>query len=423
MVRQAATVWASVADIQERFKETSPAVAASPNGTGYTYAMSADSTHFSYAKRVLVFCLATLLLHWGALNWASRHLARPGELAMAASDKAVQVQLRPAKTQPVAPAASAQPAQAARQPKPARPRPAQGRSAPATESPLAPEPVTQAQNSNAPPPAPEAPSSSGPAHLPAEPAVPANLASAATNEASNPAAPPVVPDASRYGFDIPPSMEVKYAVRKFNRKDDSEHPTTGRGSIRWINQGGQYQIEGEFKFLFFTFFSFKSEGEVDMFGLAPQLYAEKRGNRALTNTHFQRDNRIISFSASSRQIPLQDGAQDRASILWQLTAIARAEHRNFSANTVIDALVAGERRADVWSFKVLGSEMLKLDNKQLEAWHLAQIPPPDSYERRIDVWLSPQHHFVPVQIMYSESNGGVLQMSMTDAVVLSGGEH
>lgn len=386
--------------------------------------MSADSTHLPYAKRVLVFCLATLLLHWGALNWASLHLARPGEFAMAAGDKTVQVQLRPAKSQAVTAAPLAQTVAA---PKPTKPRQAKPPSSATPRSERLPAPAPAVAPADVPATIAEADSSTSPqpglvaTSPPGEPSMAEVAASAA--DVATPGKEPVVPDANRYQFDLPPSMEVKYTVRKFNRKDESEHPTTGRGSMRWINQGGQYQIEGEFKFLFFTFFSFKSEGEVDMFGLAPQLYSEKRGTRALTNTHFQRTNRIISFSASSRQIPLSDGAQDRASILWQLTAIARAEYRNFSANTVIDALVAGERRADLWSFKVQGSEMLKLDNQQIETWHLVQMPPPDSYERRIDVWLSPQHNWVPVQIVYTEANGGVLQMSMTEAVVLSGGAH
>ncbi len=378
--------------------------------------MSADFTQISHVKRWIFFCLATLILHLGALNWAARHLTRPSELKPLDAGKSVTVNLaRREKPQVVAPQPASPPkpelaAQAVLKPpkkKSAKPAPASA-AAPttvATKPDVLPEPQPESKPEPQPDPQPD-PIASTNSDKKAEPIENVALAEALAKPNS-------------YQFEIPPSMEVNYTVRKSNRVDEKEHPTNGRGTIRFNNLGGGYRIEGEFKFLFFTFFSFTSEGGINQFGLSPVLYSEKRGTRALTNTHFQQEKQIISFSASTKQFPLSDGAQDRASILWQLASIARAAGSKFSDNTVIDVVVAGEKRADLWTFQNKGNESIKLGSGELATMHWVQQPPEGSYERRIDVWLSPQHQWAPVKIVYTEANGNVLEMEMSNVTVLS----
>jgi Protein of unknown function (DUF3108) len=373
----------------------------------YTTRMSADFIQISYVKRWIFFALTTLILHLGALNWAARHLTRPSELKSFNANKNVTVNLARPDKQQVALPPQPQP-QPGLTPQALSKPPKKKLNKPATTAAkpeVLPELSTQAATE------PEV----QPEPTPAPPAVVATTNELA--EAVAVAEAPVKPNG--YQFEIPPSMEVKYAVRKSNRVEGKENPTNGRGAIRFLNYGGGYRIEGEFKFLFFTFFSFTSEGGINQFGLAPILYSEKRGTRALTNTHFQQEKKIISFSASTRQFPLSDGAQDRASILWQLASIARAEGQNFSGNTVIDVQVAGERRADLWTFQNKGNELIKLGDRELSTLHLVQQPPEGSYERRIDVWLASQHEWAPVKIVYTEANGNLLEMEMTDVIRLS----
>lgn len=369
--------------------------------------MSANFTPISYAKRWIFFGLATIILHLGVLNWASQHLTRPSELKTFDAGNNIVVNLaRPKATGPKPGVESKVPPEPGPEPQPKAksisPRKVPPKPMAAPEVASATDPVSEALPESSPTPEPSP-----------------------SPNAEPPAADPVVNAPAQqdsYRFDLLPSMEIKYAVRKSNRVDEKEHPTTGRGAIRFLNRAGEYRIEGEFKFLFFTFFSFTSEGSVDKFGLAPALYAEKRGTRALTNTHFQRGKKIISFSASTQQYPLADGAQDRASILWQLAAIAKVEAKNFSSNTVIDIFVAGDRRADLWSFQVKDSDSIRLDGRDIAALHLVQQPPEGSYERRIDVWLAPQYDWAPVKIVYTEANGNLLEMEMTSVIALSSAE-
>lgn len=210
-----------------------------------------------------------------------------------------------------------------------------------------------------------------------------------------------------------PSMELKYRVRKAKSGDDTASVTEGSGSIRWQNQGQQYRIDGDAKILFITLFSFQSEGEITPDGIAPLLYSEKRGTRSRTNTHFQRGKNVISFSASTREFPRPEGAQDRASMLWQLAAIGSADNENLSANSVIEFVVAGEKDADAWQFKLVGTENLPLEGRAMSAWHFVRTPASGSFGSKIDVWLSPQHEWAPVRIIQTETDGSLIEMTMT----------
>jgi hypothetical protein len=219
-----------------------------------------------------------------------------------------------------------------------------------------------------------------------------------------------------------PSVEIKYAVQKIDGSgetpNDNSPRTRGRGSIRWLNQGQQYRLVGEFKFLFFTFFSFQSEGELDAQGIAPLLYSEKRGTRSPTNTHFQRQSNLISFSATTKQYPRSPGAQDWASVVWQLAGIGLADSEKFHDQAELEIVVAGPREATPWRFQVQGLEHLTLDQLELDAWHLARIPLAGSHERRLDIWLSPQHQFAPARILQTDPNGSQIEMKMTEFTLL-----
>jgi hypothetical protein len=55
-----------------------------------------------------------------------------------------------------------------------------------------------------------------------------------------------------------------------------QQPAYGRGSIAWTNEGQRYKVEGKAKALFFTLLNFTSVGELDAWGVSPELYTEQR---------------------------------------------------------------------------------------------------------------------------------------------------
>ena len=160
--------------------------------------------------------------------------------------------------------------------------------------------------------------------------------------------------------------------------------------------------------------TFRSEGTIDDAGIAPTLYAEKNARRAETNTHFQRKAApVISFSAATDSFPLLTGAQDRASILWQLSGIARGDRRAFVEGAVLDVFVAGVRDAEHWLIKIVGEETVTLETGQARAWHLVRTPRAGTYDKRIDIWLASDQQWYPVKLRYTEVNGDYLDLSLS----------
>lgn len=212
---------------------------------------------------------------------------------------------------------------------------------------------------------------------------------------------------SPLSIDPPPSVLLKYQVE--SSKDG--RPIYGSGKIAWNARGGAYAINGEASVLFFTVLEFHSEGEFDSFGVAPLLYTEKRMRKPVTNTHFQSDPKVVSFSASTATYPRQGGEQDRATIVWQLAALGRGSGRLFAPGAQLDVVVAGVRDAETWDIRVIGLETIKIPAGEMQAWHLARQPRAASFDQKIDIWLAPQQQWYPVRIRYTDKNGDYLDMA------------
>ncbi|MGB7480200.1 MAG: DUF3108 domain-containing protein [Burkholderiaceae bacterium] len=220
---------------------------------------------------------------------------------------------------------------------------------------------------------------------------------------------PTAPEIRPMRIDPPPSVALKYDVEAWREGQR----VYGHGSIEWQTDGSSYRIAGDAGILFFSLLSFSSEGAIDEFGVAPVLYHEKRFRKSSTNTHFQRQKQIISFSASTATYPRQGGEQDRASVIWQLAAIGRGDPERFAASADIDLFVAGVRDAESWRIHVVGLESIEVDGDKMQAWHVVRAPRPGSYDQKIDIWLAPAHEWYPVKLRYTETSGDYLDLLLT----------
>ncbi len=219
-------------------------------------------------------------------------------------------------------------------------------------------------------------------------------------------------DTARYKVDPPPSAELEYDVQAL--RDGQKW--FGSGMFRWQSSGNTYSVTGEasVRFLFkITVLNFRSEGEINEFGVAPVLYSEKPWRKAMTNTHFQHAGSKISFSASEATYPYRGGEQDRASVMWQLAGIGRGDASQFAPGTEIDLVVAGTRDADTWRIQIVGQEEVQTAAGALTAWHVVRAPRPGSYDQKIDIWLAPAQEWYPVKVLYTYANGDHLDMSLS----------
>ncbi|WP_151448008.1 DUF3108 domain-containing protein [Lacisediminimonas profundi] len=213
-----------------------------------------------------------------------------------------------------------------------------------------------------------------------------------------------------YLADAPPPAELRYAVKAI-REGESYH---GRGKIQFVREQGTYTIIGEAKLLFISVLDFRSNGVIGERGLDPAMYTEKRFRRPATNTHFQRERSLISFSASTKTYPRQGGEQDRASVVWQLAAIGRGEPSQLAAGQQLTLFVAGVRDGEPWILRVIGEEALEVDGKPVQAVHVVRSPRPGSYEQKLDIWLAPTMQWYPVKLLFTETSGEYLDMSLSE---------
>lgn len=390
----------------------------------------------SRRRRVLALCGATAALHFAAIDWLGARLGPQHSTARKPAASIMTAQLRLAL--PPRGAASAPPPELAplapgadkprRTPagKPPRPAPAQQAIASAVAEPSAdagapadtmPAAVTNALSDPLagllPAPAQDAPQ---PGAAPAQAAVqsPPDAGTAgAPGQADRQAADAPAPaSVRRYKVNLPPPAEFEMELK---RTDANGTRWNGVAHMSWQTDGSRYKVAMEAGIGILVtrvnLLVLGSEGEIDDAGIAPVRFTEKRRGRSQTATHFVRGDGRITFSANERSYPLLAGAQDKATVPFQLGAIGRGDVNQFGSD--IDILVGDEKDASIYRFLLVGEEELDTKLGRIVTWHLARPPKPGSYSARLDIWLAPGMNWFPVQIRNTEANGALTTQTIT----------
>ncbi|MDQ2823623.1 MAG: DUF3108 domain-containing protein [Pseudomonadota bacterium] len=225
-------------------------------------------------------------------------------------------------------------------------------------------------------------------------------------------APPAAPSAPVYKIAPPPSADLLLTV---NRVDADGTKWTGEAAIGWRHTLDRYTVKVEIGISMLVtrvnLAVLTSEGTLSEAGLTPVKMTEKRRGRAETATHFNVAEKKITFSASQASFPLQPGAQDKASISLQLAAIARGDPNQLKGEIAMQ--VAEDKDASVYRFVVVGPEEIDTRMGRMQTVHLSRPPLAGSYSSRLDIWLSPQHDWYPVQISNLEANGAVTTQTVS----------
>ncbi|MFS2005176.1 DUF3108 domain-containing protein [Duganella sp. CT11-25] len=380
-------------------------------------------------RRLLVLCAATLALHYATIDWVGGRLSsqsqRPSPLP--ASLMTAQLRLTLPKRVDSAPLAEVAPLVQART---------------SARKPIAPRPAAQAGSVLAP-----VADGADDAAAAMSVAVAAAMAKTevavalaeqsgaaqaqsgtppvpAASEAPARAAPvEVVPGEAmrRYRVNLPPSAAFDMTVA---RVDADGTKWTGAAAMTWHTDGSRYRasVEAGVSLLItrLNLLVMRSEGTIDDYGIAPDIATEKRARRSETATHFNRDTRTISFSASERRYPLLVGAQDKATVPFQLGGIGRADPNQFGSD--IDIQVGEEKEATVFRFQLVGEEELDTRLGKLATWHLTRPPKPGSYSSRLDIWLAPGLNWYPVQIRNTEANGALTTQTVSHITMTPSGQ-
>lgn len=356
------------------------------------------ASFFSSPRRRTVVCVAVIgALHYVALEWLTSRasmvpLAQDGTHVVSMALIAEAPKPLPPPPPPPEPPV----------PKPRLPPPPPPTALPSSDAPVLTAPASDAPEGPATPAAPAAGAPAITAPAPAEVAPPAPA----------PAPPPVVEQARHYKTNAPASAQFDLHV---DRRDADGTKWQGVAAMAWDNRGDTYQLKLEVGLSMLitriNLLVLTSEGVIDGTGIVPVTATEKRKGRAQTATHFNRDGKVITFSATTATAPWQEGAQDKASVPFQLAAIGRADVNQLAGN--IDILVGEEKEATVFRFQLVGEEELDTKMGRLVTWHLRRPPKPGTYSSQLDIWLAPSMQWYPVQIRNTEASGALTTQTVT----------
>ena len=201
--------------------------------------------------------------------------------------------------------------------------------------------------------------------------------------------------------DVPPSVDLNYSI-KARQKGFS---LSGEARISWRVSGARYTVNADTRaMLFGSILENRSEGTIDGYGLAPAKFYEKRVRHDPWTTTFDRAGNTISFTEGKLVYPIKGGEQDRSSVTWQLVAVARAAPDKFVPGSEWTFFVAGRRDAEPWTFKVVKKETIRTGLGPVEALHLVKLPPPDSKDQTLDIWLAPSLEWYPVRLRFTDND-------------------
>ncbi len=213
--------------------------------------------------------------------------------------------------------------------------------------------------------------------------------------------------------DLPPSADLTYDI-KARKKGIS---LSGDALVNWRVGAGRYsatntasaQILGKI-------LDSRSEGLIDVYGLAPLQFREKRFRKDETIARFDRNAKSIGFNDGKLTYALTGGEQDRGSVQWQLAAVARGAPDKLSTGSEWKFFVAGRRDAEAWTFKVVGREQLRTGMGTVQTVHLVKSPSPDSKGQQLDLWLAPTLEWYPVKLRFSEDDGEYVEQTLDKIV-------
>jgi outer membrane biosynthesis protein TonB len=301
-------------------------------------------------------------------------------------------------------------------PAPARPKPVRPRAV-APPSPPAPEPAPAPEAENA------TPSVEPGRDLIAEAVIDAGLDTPAPAEAAAASEPAPVaqpePDAAAQAADnaaanlpgsvpirIPGSVRLSFAATA----QQGASPLQGVfGELIWLQDGQKYDARLAFTFLFKTLRSQHSTGAIGSTGIEPDRFSDTRKTEVAS--HFVRDKGTVVFSNNTPSVPLLPGAQDRLSVVMQLSALLAGDPSRYPAGAIVAVQTVGPRDGEIWTFHVDEEEKLSLPAGEFNARKFTRNPR-KPFDDKVELWISPDAGYLPVRIKLTQPNGDFADLQL-----------
>ncbi|HSH90952.1 MAG TPA: DUF3108 domain-containing protein [Ramlibacter sp.] len=212
------------------------------------------------------------------------------------------------------------------------------------------------------------------------------------------AAPPRESPVASVAIAIPGSARYHYKVMASRRGQMLE----ARGELHWRHDGASYEAMLQVSAPLFPSRTQRSSGQITGDGLAPTRFSDT--SRSEQATHFEREKGKIVFSNNQPEATLLAGAQDRLSVVLQLSTLVGGAPARFRPGSAITIQTADVRAAESWVFTVEGEESLQLPGGTQPALKLTRNPRKE-FDQKVELWLAPGMDYVPVRLRLTQPNG------------------
>ena len=211
---------------------------------------------------------------------------------------------------------------------------------------------------------------------------------------------------AREPLKVPGSVKLDFAVTG----QQGMQPMSGVfGELVWLQDGKTYNARLALRVLFRTIRTQTSVGQLSAGGIEPMRFSDAR--RSEVATHFVRESGQFVFSSSTTPAPLMPGAQDRLSVILQLSALLAGDPARHGPGSRFSIQTAGPRDAEIWQFSVDGDEALETPAGPYQTRKLTRLPRKE-FDQKIELWLAPELGWLPVRIRQTQANGDFADMQL-----------
>jgi hypothetical protein len=187
----------------------------------------------------------------------------------------------------------------------------------------------------------------------------------------------------------------------------------GEGHDVLEHDGKTYRITSELRTVGVAAILYKldirreANGLVTADGLRPLHFEESRTRKAPKAVDFDWKAMTVKLQDGDKvqNLPLPENTYDQTSFAYAFA------FRPLPESMPVIYLSDGRKLSD-YQYRVVGREKLKTPLGEIEALHVKKVQDADD-KRGFEVWLSLQHHHLPVRIRYVEKNGQVVDSTIT----------
>jgi hypothetical protein len=213
----------------------------------------------------------------------------------------------------------------------------------------------------------------------------------------------------KLAISLPPSADIHYGLKA----QIKGVPLSGTALIQWQGNRHKYRLLYETRTALTGSLMLEiSEGTLDAYGIAPEIFSTKRFRRDQAVVNFDRQTRQVNFPGNAPNYVLQGGEQDRISVLWQLLAMGRASPERLRPGAVLEFNVVGQHDSESWVFEVKDTKRLRTAVGELDVLHVTRTAPKNAKTPQMDVWFAPSLEWLPVRLRLSEENGDYIEQNI-----------